>query len=200
MGLPWPASLSNGVHPWASIARARGIKCQRVLSDNGSGYRSRVFREGCADLALRHRRTRPYTPRTNGKASPSSRRCCASGRTSSPTIADRPYYTPPMAMGKRRRRGTQPTMWVATQDLPQGAGHPFYVRLNQVLDAAHFDEFVETQCTAFYATDGPAESAPRPLLPAAAARLLRRPRLGAGDRVAGRRFAQSAQLSRSHAR
>ena len=48
--------------------RARGITCARVLSDNGSGYRSRVFREACAAMALRHRRTRPYTPRTNGKA------------------------------------------------------------------------------------------------------------------------------------
>jgi transposase InsO family protein/transposase-like protein len=48
--------------------RARGITCRRILTNNGSGYRSRVFRDGCAALALRHRRTRPYTPRTNGKA------------------------------------------------------------------------------------------------------------------------------------
>ena len=38
------------------------------MTDNGSGYRSRVFRDACAASALRHRRTRPYTPRTNGKA------------------------------------------------------------------------------------------------------------------------------------
>ena len=48
--------------------RARGITCQRVLTDNGSGYLSRIFRVGCAAVGLRHRRTRPYTPRTNGKA------------------------------------------------------------------------------------------------------------------------------------
>ena len=42
-------------------------------------------------------------------------------------------------------------MWVATADLPQSAGHPFYARLNRVLDDAGFDTFVETQCTKFYA-------------------------------------------------
>lgn len=45
-----------------------GIRVQRVLSDNGSGYVSRVFRTTCDRLGLRHRRTRAYTPRTNGKA------------------------------------------------------------------------------------------------------------------------------------
>ena len=48
--------------------RARGITCHRVLSDNGSGYVARTFRTACVALALRHLRTRPYTPRTNGKA------------------------------------------------------------------------------------------------------------------------------------
>ena len=48
--------------------RARGVRVQRVLSDNGSGYVSRVFAAACRRLRLVHRRTRPYTPRTNGKA------------------------------------------------------------------------------------------------------------------------------------
>ena len=56
-----------------------------------------------------------------------------------------------MAMGKRRRRARQKTMWVASADLPQSAGHPFYQRLNQVLDDAGFDAFVEPQCARFYA-------------------------------------------------
>jgi len=47
---------------------ARGIACRRLLTDNGSGYVSRVFRDTCTLLGLDHRRTRPYTPRTNGKA------------------------------------------------------------------------------------------------------------------------------------
>jgi hypothetical protein len=40
----------------------------------------------------------------------------------------------PMAMGKRKRHAKQSSMWVATQDLPRNAAHPFYVRLNQILD------------------------------------------------------------------
>jgi transposase InsO family protein len=48
--------------------RARGIEVQRVLSDNGSGYVSRPFRASCDALGVQHRRTRAYTPRTNGKA------------------------------------------------------------------------------------------------------------------------------------
>ena len=38
------------------------------MTDNGSAYRSHHWRHACGDLALRHIRTRPYTPRTNGKA------------------------------------------------------------------------------------------------------------------------------------
>ena len=56
-----------------------------------------------------------------------------------------------MAMGKKRTRDRQATMWVATADLPQSAGHPFYERLNRVLDDAGFDAFVEKQRTKFYA-------------------------------------------------
>ena len=54
-------------------------------------------------------------------------------------------------MGKKRKRNRQRSMWVATADLPQSAGHPFYARLNRVLDDAGFDTFVETQCAKFYA-------------------------------------------------
>ena len=39
-----------------------------MMTDNGSAYRSGAWRECCALLRLRHLRTRPYTPRTNGKA------------------------------------------------------------------------------------------------------------------------------------
>lgn len=47
---------------------ARGITVRRAMSDNGSGYVSRTFRATCHALAIRHLRTRAYTPRTNGKA------------------------------------------------------------------------------------------------------------------------------------
>jgi len=45
-----------------------GIQVRALLTDNGSSYRSREFTEHCAELKITHRRTRPYTPRTNGKA------------------------------------------------------------------------------------------------------------------------------------
>jgi transposase InsO family protein len=48
--------------------RRRGVRVQRVLTDNGTGYRSRLFAAACRARRLVHRRTRPYTPRTNGKA------------------------------------------------------------------------------------------------------------------------------------
>jgi len=48
--------------------RDRGVRVRRVLTDNGSGYISHSFRATCRALHVRHRRTRPYTPRTNGKA------------------------------------------------------------------------------------------------------------------------------------
>jgi transposase InsO family protein len=45
-----------------------GIKVERVMTDNGSCYRSRAFARACKRLGLRHIRTKPYTPKTNGKA------------------------------------------------------------------------------------------------------------------------------------
>src|SRR5262245_46916838 len=54
-----------------------------------------------------------------------------------------------MAMGKRKSE--QAPMWIATTELPVSPGHPFYVRLNEILDAAGFDRFVEEQCRSFYA-------------------------------------------------
>jgi transposase InsO family protein len=46
---------------------ARGIVTKRVLSDNGSCYRSHLWRDACAELNIVHKRTRPYRPQTNGK-------------------------------------------------------------------------------------------------------------------------------------
>ena len=44
-----------------------GVTVERVLSDNGSAYRSFAWRDACAELAITHKRTRPYRPQTNGK-------------------------------------------------------------------------------------------------------------------------------------
>jgi transposase InsO family protein len=46
---------------------ARGVTVERVLSDNGSAYVSHAWRDACQDLAISHKRTRPYRPQTNGK-------------------------------------------------------------------------------------------------------------------------------------
>lgn len=46
----------------------RGISVERVMTDNGSAYRSKLFAQALRNASARHVRTRPYTPRTNGKA------------------------------------------------------------------------------------------------------------------------------------
>ena len=56
-----------------------------------------------------------------------------------------------MAMGTRKDREEQEELWVPHTALPQGASHPFYQRLNQLLEESHFDEFVEGRCQRFYA-------------------------------------------------
>lgn len=48
--------------------REQGVVAEAVLTDNGVAYRAHRWRDACGRLALRHLRTRPYTPRTNGKA------------------------------------------------------------------------------------------------------------------------------------
>jgi transposase InsO family protein len=45
-----------------------GVRVERLMTDNGSCYRSRAFRQACKRLALKHIKTKPYTPKTNGKA------------------------------------------------------------------------------------------------------------------------------------
>jgi transposase InsO family protein len=58
------AFLEASIAYYASL----GVTVQRVMTDNGSCYRSRAFRKACKRLGLKHIRTRPSTPKTNGKA------------------------------------------------------------------------------------------------------------------------------------
>jgi transposase InsO family protein len=51
-----------------------GVECRQVMSDNGPAYLSRSFAKACKALGLKHIRTRPYTPRTSGKAERGDRR------------------------------------------------------------------------------------------------------------------------------
>jgi transposase InsO family protein len=45
-----------------------GISVERVMTDNGACYKSFAFKDACKRLGLKHIRTKPYTPKTNGKA------------------------------------------------------------------------------------------------------------------------------------
>lgn len=58
------AFLKAAIAYYASL----GVKVERVMTDNGSCYKSFAFRKACKRLGLKHIRTRPYTPKTNGKA------------------------------------------------------------------------------------------------------------------------------------
>jgi transposase InsO family protein len=58
------AFLKAAVAYYASL----GVMVERVMTDNGSCYKSFAFRRACKRLGIRHIRTKPYTPRTNGKA------------------------------------------------------------------------------------------------------------------------------------
>jgi transposase len=58
-----------------------------------------------------------------------------------------------MAMGTRRDRQRQEDLWITHTELATAPGHPFYQRLNELLDQEKFDEFAEGQCTQFYAED-----------------------------------------------
>lgn len=58
------AFLKAAIAYYASL----DVKIERVMTDNGSCYRSKAFSKACKQLGLRHIFTRPYTPKTNGKA------------------------------------------------------------------------------------------------------------------------------------
>jgi transposase InsO family protein len=67
------AGVENTVNCVAFLDRAiawfasHGIRVERILTDNGNGYRSFLWRDRCAELGIKHSRTKPYHPATNGK-------------------------------------------------------------------------------------------------------------------------------------
>lgn len=86
------AFLRRAVAYYASL----GVRIERVMTDNGSGYKNQ-FKAACEELGIRHIRTRPYTPKTNGKVERFVRPACASGPTSgltSPLPSVRPPCSP----------------------------------------------------------------------------------------------------------
>ena len=89
---------------------ARHITSRRVMSDNGSGYVSRAFRTACAARTLRHLRTRPYTPRTNGKAERFIQ-----------TLLREWAYVQPYATSGQRRRALRPWLRYYNHDRPHAS-------------------------------------------------------------------------------
>ena len=56
-----------------------------------------------------------------------------------------------MGMGTRRRRQRQEQLWISHDELAKGPGHPFYKRVDELLEMKQFDEFAEKECARFYA-------------------------------------------------
>jgi transposase InsO family protein len=56
------------MHFLSGVDTQHGVTVERLMTDNGSAYLSQDFRAAVAAAGLKHKRTKPYTPRTNGKA------------------------------------------------------------------------------------------------------------------------------------
>src|SRR5438270_5677083 len=65
-----------------------------------------------------------------------------------------------MSMGTRKHRQRQEQLWVTHTELAFGPGHPFYARLNELLDTQRFEEVAEAECAQFYAGDNGRRSLP----------------------------------------
>lgn len=65
-----------------------------------------------------------------------------------------------MAMGTRESRERQQELWIAHAEIATAPGHPFYRRLNELLDQERFDEFAEQECARFYCADNGRPSLP----------------------------------------
>ncbi len=55
------------LHAAVAYYASLGVRIERVMTDNGTGYKN-TFQAACDELGVRHIKTRPYTPKTNGKA------------------------------------------------------------------------------------------------------------------------------------
>jgi transposase InsO family protein len=106
------AAFLARAHAWYTAA---GITIERVLSDNGSCYRSKTWAATCADLGITPKRTRPYRPQTNGKVERYHR-----------TLADEWAYAHPYTSETQRRAALDP--WLHTYNHHRGhtalGGHP----------------------------------------------------------------------------
>jgi transposase InsO family protein len=101
-----------------------GVKVQRVMTDNGTNYRSNVFKAALARLHLGHSRTKPYTPRTNGKAERFIQ-----------TLLREWAYARPYASSARRRVVLAPWLRKYNERRPHGGigGAPPITRLKEAV-------------------------------------------------------------------
>ncbi len=113
----------------------RGVQIKAVMSDNGSAYKAHAYRQALAALRLRHIRTRPYWPRTNGKASSqiesggpeassSSRSSSTSDGSTTPvytsrSVTSRPRSSKPSTLRKDSRPHPSNERWEPTNGLRQ---------------------------------------------------------------------------------
>jgi len=101
-----------------------GVTVERVMTDNGSAYRSKLFASALTKAGVRHVRTRPYTPRTNGKAE----------RFIQTSLREWAYARP-YTSSQQRSAAIQP--WIDTYNLSRphaGIGHLSpWQRLNNLL-------------------------------------------------------------------
>ena len=102
---------------------ARGVTIERVLSDNGSAYRSHAWRDACAELGITPKRTRPYRPQTNGKIE-------RFHRTLTDGWAFGRFYNSEKPAAKRYRPGSTNT--ITTGPTPQSGGKPPITRLTNL--------------------------------------------------------------------
>jgi transposase InsO family protein len=102
---------------------AHGISVQRVMSDNGACYRSTIHAFACRTMGLRHLRTRPYRPRTNGKAERFIRTLLAGWA-----------YGPIYGTSKERTAALDGWLWLYNHRRPHGSlGHkPPIARLSEL--------------------------------------------------------------------
>jgi transposase InsO family protein len=102
--------------------RRRGIRPERVLTDNGGCYVSHAFKNACKDLGTRPLRTRPYRPETNGKAERFIQ-----------TLLREWAYKRPYRTSNQRKRQLEPWLRYYNQQRPHGAlgGQPPQTRIRR---------------------------------------------------------------------
>ncbi len=108
---------------------AHGVTIKAVLTDNGSCYRSKLWAKTLAAATIKHRRTRPYRPQTNGKVNGSTGPCSRNGPTPPPTpqkpnASPRTRLAPPLQSPPRPHRTQRPSTHHRVPNVPRAPRPP----------------------------------------------------------------------------